>query len=360
MRDAINRAVISSLLLLAGCVDRSLPGDPPEPALRLSVGWASYAPDGTLIVASRERVIRLDAALNEIDRTVPPFPFDPKVTPPGLQFFSASRDGRVAAMSWQSDSHKEPVRLPSGSIVFEVPSAKLLRSDTYAGIDVQFQGLAVSPDGLSMATADIAGNVQVADVVGGLRWQGQSTWVHPPVFTADSSMLILAPTETRLEVRRTFDGFTMSNIGTASPVTGLVGVSNDGLTFAAHVRDVNTGAGGIAICRLLIDATPFRTLVPPADLAAGYPRAIALGPDGWVDSRGGMLALSYIPGGTDSLLVWRGEQLLYRHDGDTVWSLAFSPDGTMLATTSRTRGVQLLRASDGALIAERKLPVDDP
>src|SRR5262245_21933695 len=191
--------VAAGAALFAGCADRTLPTDTETATPRsgtptaLPVGWVSYASDGTLIVASRTRVIRLDRALNEIDRTVPPFPFDPKATPPGAQFFSVSSDGRVAAISWQSDSHEEPVMLRSGAIVFDVPSAALFRSDTYPGIDVQFQGLSLSPDGQSTASVDNAGNVQVADVAGGLRWQGFSLYVHPPVFTADSSMLILAP-----------------------------------------------------------------------------------------------------------------------------------------------------------------------
>jgi hypothetical protein len=48
--------------------------------------------------------------------------------------------------------------------------------------------------------------------------------------------------------------------------------------------------------------------------------------------------------------------VLYRRDGEAADALAFSPDGATLATASAESGVRLLRASDGAVLAERILP----
>ena len=85
----------------------------------------------------------------------------------------------------------------------------------------------------------------------------------------------------------------------------------------------------------------------------GIPSAIAISP------QGDLVAASIVPGGADSLMVWGGDRLLYRRDGETDFALAFSPDGTTLATASSARdSVRLLRASDGELVAERRLLVD--
>ena len=82
----------------------------------LAVAWVSYTDDGTLVVASRERVVRLDPTLKEIDRTVPPFPFDPKVQP-GLEYFGVSRDGSVASIGWQNNTNApaEPTLTAGGT-----------------------------------------------------------------------------------------------------------------------------------------------------------------------------------------------------------------------------------------------------
>ncbi len=349
----------AAALAVAGC-GGSLPSDPEPP--RLPLAWVAYADDGTVIAASRQQIVRLDGALNEIDRIVPPYPFDPKVSHAGLTFFGISRDGRVAAMSWQSDSHDEPVALSSGAIVFEVPSRAVLRSDSYPGVDVNFQGLSLSPDGLSTA-AVIGGQIEVSDVTGGgLRWQAPSgLWLHP-VFTADSSMLILPGSEAPLDLRRAFDGVGMFSLSMpGSPGTPLAAaVSADGPTLAAHVSNNTVEGGGstIAIWRPLVDVVPLRVLAPPSDLA-GFPQAIALGPDAAFSAGGGMVAVSHVSDLDGNwLAVWRGEQLVFRRDDDRVWSIAFSPDGTTLAIVSTKRGVQLLRADDGAVIAEKKLYVD--
>ena len=354
---ALARALAgAAALAVAGC-GGSLPSEPEPP--RLPLAWVAYADDGTVIAASRQQIVRLDGALNEIDRIVPPYPFDQKVSPPGLTFFGISHDGRVVAMSWQSDSHHQPIALSSGAIVFEVPSRALLRSDSYPGVDVNFQGLSLSPDGLSTAAVNGA-QIEVSDVAGGgLRWQASSGMLHPPVFTADSSMLILADSATRLDVRRALDGFGMFSLPMPGTTGGLVVAAGaaDGLTLAAYVSSDSDDT--IAIWRLPVDSVPLRVLAPPSDLG-GFPQAIALGPDAAFSAGIGMVAVSYVSDLVgDGLVVWRGDQLVFRRDDDRVWSVAFSPDGTTLATVSTKRGVQLLRADDGAVIAEKKLYVDD-
>jgi len=72
------------------------------------------------------------------------------------------------------------------------------------------------------------------------------------------------------------------------------------------------------------------------------------------------VAATVVPGGpqNDSLVVWEGERLLYRRDGETDWAVAFSPDGATLAVANAKQGVRLLRASDGAVIAQHRVLAD--
>ena len=150
------------------------------------------------------------------------------------------------------------------------------------------------------------------------------------------------------------DGAHLTTIVPPSNPYGLLEIafSADGTTAAVHAVS-EEGLGTITTWRVS-DGALLRTIAMPADLTGGYPFAIALSPNA------DLIALSYVPGGTDALLVWSGDRLLYRRDGETDFALAFSPDGSTLATASRTRGVQLFRANDGVLITERILLLDTP
>ena len=341
--------VVGGTLLLAGC-GGSLPSEPRPPAL--AIARLSYADDGTLLAASRGRIVRLDSALNEIDRTVPPFPFDPEVARPGLMYIGISRDGRVATLAWQNDKNPpETPTLTAGGIVFGVPSGELLRLDDYSEAPSEFAGLFLSPDGLTTAAVD-ARQVQVVDVAGTFRWQSPKAWFSPR-FTSDSAALLVA-TRTELELVSASDGAHLTTIVPPSNPYGLLEIafSADGTTAAVHAVS-DEGLGTITTWRVS-DGALLRTIAMPADLTGGYPYAIALSPNA------DLIALSYVPGGTDALLVWSGDRLLYRRDGETDFAVAFSPDGSTLATASRTRGVQLFRANDGVLITERILLLDTP
>jgi len=109
----------------------------------------------------------------------------------------------------------------------------------------------------------------------------------------------------------------------------------------------------IAMWRLP-DGAPLRTVAWPEDLG-GLPVSFALSP------HGDRIAATVVPGGEhqNSLLVWEGDRLLYRRDGETYWAVAFSPDGSTLAVANVKQGVRLLRASDGAVLAQHKILVDD-
>ena len=347
---------VTGVLLLAGAgCDGSLDGQTSgglQPADSLAIGWLSYADDGTLIAASRERVVRLDPMLNEIDRTIPPFPYDPAVQQPGLEYFSASRDGSVGAFGWQNDTNPpNPPTLIAGGIVFDLGSAKLLRLDSYAADSVDFQGLFLSPDGMS--TASVASETQVAAVAGGTAlWQAPRSW-NPPVFTSDSTALVVPSSATEVDVRNTSDGSLRFSIAPPSMDQGLLiaAVSRDSTTLAVFSMTLtgNTLVPMLTTWRLT-DGSPQRTLSIPADLGATYPYALALSPDG------SQIAASFVPDDGNTLLVWSGADLAYRHDGETDDALAFSPDGATLATQSSTLGVRLLSASEGSVITGRFIP----
>ena len=253
MRVTTGAWIVAGGLLLVGCGGSTLPSDE---APGLPLGWLSYSDDGTLVAASRWRVVRLDPQLNEIDRTVPPYPFEGDIQ--GLTFFGVSHDGRVAAYGWQADTYRQgPPTIDPGAIVFE---------------------------------AGHNGTMAVA-------------------------------------------------------------VSADGSTVASSCT-VDGGPDVIAMWRLP-DGAPLRTVAWPADLG-GLPVSLALSP------HGDRVAATVVPGGpqNDSLVVWEGERLLYRRDGETDWAVAFSPDGATLAVANAKQGVRLLRASDGAVIAQHRVLAD--
>jgi len=335
--------VAGGLLLLVGCGARDeTPG--------LPLAWLSYADDGTLIAASRWRVVRLDTQLNEIDRTVPPYPFEGDIQ--GLTFFGVSRDGRVAAFGWQADTYRDgPPTIDPGAIVFEVPSGNRLRVDPYP--QANFQGLSLSPDGRTMAVVP-SPQVQIASVADGqILWEAQKAGWSPPLFTPDSASLIVATDLDQLELVRASDGGHLAAlVPPGHDGTMAVAVSADGSTVASS-STVDPGSDVIAMWRLP-DGALLRTVAWPEDLG-GLPVSFALSP------HGDRVAATVVPGGEhqNSLLVWEGDRLLYRRDGETDWAVAFSPDGSTLAVANVKQGVRLLRASDGVVLAQHKILVDD-
>jgi hypothetical protein len=345
-------------VLLMGCVgcERNLDGQRIGGTLSLAIAWLSYADDGTLIAASRDRVVRLDPMLGEIDRTIPPFPFDPTFEQPGLEYFSASRDGSVAAFGWQDNTlPPTPPTLMAGGVVFGLGSGALLRLDSYADDTDHpqelFQGLFLSPDGKTMAF--VAAETGVETVAPRMAlWQAPRSW-NSPVFTGDSTALVIPASATEIDVRNTIDGSLRFTIAPPSTDQNLpiAAVSADSTTLAVYSMTLtgNTQIPVITTWRLA-DGSPELTLSIPADLGATYPIALVVSPDG------SQIAASFVPAAGNTLLVWSGAELAYRRDGDTDDALAFSPDGATLATDSRTLGVRLLSARDGSVLAGRLVP----
>ena len=307
-----------------------------------------------MLAASRDHIARLDTGLNELDSVAPPFPFDPTVTQPGLEFVSISRDGSVAAVAWQDNSDlKRPATLNAGATVFHFPSSTLIADHSYAAGSI-FEGVSLSPDGMTMA--GINDNVlQVSSVVDGSPlWSAPKAYLLSPPFSGDGAAIIAAASASEVDVLRASDGaqlLTISPPGTGQWLSAAP-VSADGTTFAIHAMGEGGQPGTISLWRLS-DGLLLGSMVLPADVL-GIPVAMALSPSA------DLLAVSFVPSTIDTLLVWRGNQLLYRHDGETDFALAFSPDGTTLATASAQSGVRLLDATDGTLITERNLSIDSP
>ena len=67
------------------------------------------------------------------------------------------------------------------------------------------------------------------------------------------------------------------------------------------------------------------------------------------------MAASWVPYGPDTMLVWQGQRLLYRVDGEDYQAIAFSTNGAVLATANDPHGVVLRDATTGAVFAERWL-----
>ena len=318
----------------------------------LAIAWLSYADDGTLIAASREKVVRLDPMLDEIDRTAPPFPFDPAAQQPGLEYFSASRDGSVAAFGWQNDTNPPtPPTLTAGGVVFSLGSGDLIRLDSYTADSVSFQGLFLSPGG--MTTAEVSAKTQVATVATDTPlWQAPRSW-NSPVFTGDNTALVVPASATEVDVRNTSDGSLRFAIAPPSEDQELLlaAVSADSTTLAIYSMTLTgTTPTPVITTWRLADGAPRLQLAMPADLGAAYPVALVVSPDG------SQVAASFVPAEGNTLLVWSGAELAYRHDGETDFALAFSQDGATLATSSSTMGLRLLSAGDGSLVAGRFIP----
>jgi WD40 repeat protein len=343
-------AVAAVTLVSSGC-SGDLPAAPQPP--RSSIAWLSYADDGTLLAASRDHIARLDTGLNELDRTAPPFPFDPTATQPGLEYVRISRDGSVAAVAWQDNSDLErPATLNAGATIFDVPSAALVLDRSYAA-GSNFQGLSLSPDGLTMAVLD-DNLLQVSSVADGSPlWSAPEAYLLSPPFSGDGAALVTAASAKEVDVLRASDGAQLLAISPPGAGGWLsAAVSADGTTFAIHAMGDLAHPGTISLWRLS-DGLFLGAATLPADVL-GIPTAMALSPSA------DLLALSFVPSAVDTLLVWRGDQLLYRHDGESDFALAFSPDGATLATASAQSGVRLLGATDGRLLAERNLAIDSP
>jgi hypothetical protein len=344
--------VAGALLTALGCGEKL---DHRPPSTGLPIAMLAYADDGTLVVGARDRFVRLNPALNEIDRTTPPYPFDTTKQQGGLTFFGVSRDGAVGSLGWQDNSDQaSPATLSAGGIVFALGTGQLLRGDTYAFSGSAFQGQFLAPDGQTTATF-AGGATQVAPVAGtadggGAAWHAP-TWMAPQ-FTADSSALLVGTSSDAgtpaIRVLQASGGAILTRSLALPPLAFgevLTAVSADNNTLAVFL--LSTPQTGMVVTFRLPDGTPLLTIPVPADLSTAWPTALAINTDG------SQIALSYVPGGPDAMLVWKDGLLAYRRDGETDFALAFSLDGATLATGSNNGDVRLLNAGDGTLLARQ-------
>jgi hypothetical protein len=312
----------------------------------MAIAALSYPGDGKLIVASRDRTVVLGANLDEIVRIVPPYPFDPKVALAGLTYFSFSRDGSIAALGWQSDTVSKVPTVGAGVLFYRVPSGEPVWSSFLDAPESSFEGTQISPDGTT-AVSLVNGVLQVSAVADGtVRWSAPADLVPPVQFTADGAGIITAAF-TQVQILSAVDGSEIRTFALPEETSwASAAVSADSSTLAVFANAF-VGTGTLLVWRLS-DGALLATITPPADVP-GLPFVLALSPSG------DRVAASWVPGGPDALLVWRGDHLLYRVDQQGYQSATFSGNGTVLATANRVDGVVLRNAETGVVFAKRSL-----
>jgi len=301
--------------------DRQRPPIRPGPVFP-GVFSLAYTPDGgTLVTAGRDGVVRRWDALTGSERPLPGGPF-----------------GYVHALALAPDG--ETVAVGCGSIIRLLDRAGgaerfQLRSHRNPVVDLAF-----SPDGASLASTALGGEVRLWDAKVG---QEKRSWRHNGnalAFSAGSDLLATCgwgPGTIKLWDRRTGgewlkveqDGLNFSN---------ALGLSPDGATLAAGISgcqpailwDLSTGRRKLSLAST------------PANASAS---ALAFSPDG--------KRLAVAHGLADPVTgLWDAAtgrlRLVLTDCTKPVSSLAFAPDGTILATAGLIDGtVRLWATADG-------------
>jgi WD40 repeat protein len=207
-------------------------------------------------------------------------------------------------------------------------------------------GLALSPDGRTIATGGKGGTVRTWDSMDGtpaLTLTGHAGPVYAVAFSPDGGIIASASDDTTVRLWDAHTGELLHVLeGHAGSVMG-VAFSPDGTTVASADREPRPDGEGM----------PRVATVRLWEVASGRERHVLDGP---VDGRG-FLSLAYQPGGNwiaagvedsavwiwdDAALAIGAAELRRRERGYEVNSVAFSPDGRVLASAGTDGLVQLL------------------
>lgn len=291
------------------------------------VGPVAFAPDGSILAVGVSNVIRLRDAQTLAD-----------FSPPRALL---GHTGKLFTLAFSPDGKL----LASGAIdentvrLWDAATGAQVR--TLSGHNDWIRIVAFSPDGKTLASGSFDTSIKLWDVASGQlirTLQGHSGFISTVAFSPDGKFLASSASDGTVQMwdllsgaRR--DGFsfaTTPNPATGKPLwtTGLA-FSPDGKTLAVGMED-----GSIALADAATGSIP-RTLRGHTSIVVS--RALQFSPDGTTLASGsfdGTVRLWDIATGT--------QQAVLQGHGLRVLAVAFSPDGTHLASTSDQGGQLLL------------------
>lgn len=201
-----------------------------------------------------------------------------------------------------------------------------------------FWSVAVSPNGIALATGGFDGNIQLWDLVSGelkFSFPAHSGAVWSVAISPDGKMLASGGEDKTVKIWNLHTGKLLKTLSAYSEAVFSVAFSPDGRTLASAGEDKTVELWDVKSGRLL------RSLEGhTADI-----QSVAFSPDGKVLATGST-------DGTVKLWNVRSGRLLRSLIGhsEAVWSVAISPDGQTLASGSWDKTVKLWNLHSGELL----------
>jgi WD40 repeat protein len=202
-----------------------------------------------------------------------------------------------------------------------------------AGLDEPATGLATSGDGRLIAAGDLSGRVTIWDVASSRRLQqlsGEQGRIFHLTFNSDGSLLAAygEGAANAISIWDTADGKLLQSITRPHPLTAIAFVP------ASNRIAVADEGGGMTVYDALQAQTIF-SLNPPQPQS--WFSTLAFNPDGTLLAAGGIDGDINIYSTADNNLL-----VIFNGNADSILALAFRPDGKQLAFSGRDGTVRLL------------------
>ncbi len=242
-----------------------------------------------------------------------------------------SPDGKTLA----SGSYDKTVKL------WDANSGRLIR--TFFGHSERITSVAFSPDGKTLASGSSDNTIKLWNASSGklIRTLSGDSIILSVVFSSDGKTLASGSEDTTIKLWNASSGLLIRTLSGHSDYVNSVAFSPDGKTLASGSSDKTIKLWDVSSGQLI------RTIARRSenDYVYGYSghvNSVAFSPDGKMLASGGL-------GGEIKLWNVSSSQLIRTLTGDPVNSVAFSPDGKTLASGSRGESIRLWDVSSGRI-----------